>query len=111
MPRPPSSRRSTRARRPAAAWCISRPASTPPARFTCAATCAFTSKPGATVYSSKDRASFDKHALFYAEEVENITLEGRGTVDGQAEYVHRLHDMQDWYIYPNQSCRRKPACR
>ena len=38
---------------------------------------------GATIYSSKDPAAFDKRALFYAEGVENITLEGRGVVDGQ----------------------------
>ena len=57
---------------------------------------------GATVYSSKERASFDQHGLFYAEDVQNITLEGRGTVDGQAQYEWRLMDMQDWYIYPHQ---------
>jgi polygalacturonase len=57
---------------------------------------------GATIYSSKDPASFDKRGLFYGEDLENITIEGRGTVDGQAEYVWRLMDMQDWYIYPNQ---------
>ncbi len=57
---------------------------------------------GATLYSSKDPASFDKRALFYAEDVENITLEGRGTIEGQAEYERRLTDMRDWYIYPNE---------
>lgn len=62
---------------------------------------------GATVYSSKDRASFDKYALFFAEDVENITLEGRGTVHGQAEYEWRLHDIKDWYIYPNQLLTEK----
>ncbi len=62
---------------------------------------------GATVYSSKDRASFDKHALFYAEEADHITLEGRGTVHGQAAYTRRLHDTQDWYIYPNQVLAEK----
>jgi polygalacturonase len=57
---------------------------------------------GATLYSSKDPASFDQRALFYGEDLENITLEGRGTVNGQAEYEWRLSDMRDWYIYPNQ---------
>lgn len=57
---------------------------------------------GATLYSSKDRAAFDKHGLFYAEGVRNIGLEGRGTVHGQAAYEWRLHDVKDWYIYPNQ---------
>ena len=57
---------------------------------------------GATLYSSKTPADFDQRALFYAEDVENITLEGRGTVNGQSEYEWRMNDMRDWYIYPNQ---------
>ncbi len=57
---------------------------------------------GAVLYSSKDPASFDKRALLYGEDLENITIEGRGTVNGQAEYEWRLSDMRDWYIYPNQ---------
>src|SRR5262245_63593800 len=44
---------------------------------------------GATVYSSKDKAAFTKPALFFADGVEHITLEGRGTIDGQAEYFWR----------------------
>ena len=57
---------------------------------------------GATLYSSKNPADFDKRALFYGEDLENITVEGRGTVDGQAEYEWRLNDIEDRYIYPNQ---------
>jgi hypothetical protein len=57
---------------------------------------------GAVIYSSKDPTAFYKRALFYAEDLQNITLEGRGTVDGQAEYLWRMNDMKDWYIYPNQ---------
>jgi hypothetical protein len=57
---------------------------------------------GATLYSSKDPGTFDRRALFYGEDVQNITLEGRGTVDGQAEYEWRLTDMMDRYIYSNQ---------
>ena len=57
---------------------------------------------GATLYSSKNPDSFDKRGLFYGEDLENISIEGRGVVDGQAEYNWRLMDMQDWYIYPNQ---------
>lgn len=57
---------------------------------------------GATLYSSKTPAHFVKRALLYAEDVHNITVEGRGTVDGQADYEWRLHDIKDWYIYPNQ---------
>jgi len=62
---------------------------------------------GATIYSSKDPASFDKRALFYAEDVENITLEGRGTIDGQAEYHWHEKTFHDWYIYPNQLVAEK----
>ena len=42
---------------------------------------------GATLYASLDARAFDKDkaALIYAEDVQNISIEGRGTVDGQAE--------------------------
>jgi hypothetical protein len=57
---------------------------------------------GATIYSSKDPAAFDQRSLFWGEDLENVTLEGRGTIDGQAEYDWRLNDIEDRYIYPNQ---------
>ncbi len=57
---------------------------------------------GATVYSIKDKGQFDKDALFYGEDVVNITLEGRGTVDGQARYDWRMNDIEDDFIRPNQ---------
>jgi polygalacturonase len=57
---------------------------------------------GATMYSSKDPSDFDKRGLLYAEDAENISLEGRGVVDGQAEYYRSLAEWRDWYIYPNQ---------
>jgi hypothetical protein len=58
---------------------------------------------GATLYSIKEKAAFDKDALFYGEDLVNVTLEGRGTVDGQAAYVYRPKgDFQDDFIYPNQ---------
>src|SRR6266545_3555891 len=44
---------------------------------------------GATLFASQDPAAFDKAGLLYGEDLENITIEGRGTVDGQAEYVWR----------------------
>ncbi len=44
---------------------------------------------GAAVFSAKDKAAFDKDALFYGEDLVNITLEGRGTVDGEADYEWR----------------------
>ncbi len=57
---------------------------------------------GAVVYASKEPSSFDKNALFYGEDLENITIEGRGTVDGQAEYEWRLNETLDHNIYQNQ---------
>lgn len=58
---------------------------------------------GATVYSIKDKSAFDNDALFYGEDLTNITLEGRGTINGQAEYEWREKgDFHDDFIYPNQ---------
>jgi hypothetical protein len=58
---------------------------------------------GATVFSIKKKAAFDKDALFYGEDLIDVALEGRGTIDGQGAYVRRLKgDHQDDFIYPNQ---------
>jgi hypothetical protein len=57
---------------------------------------------GATIFSIKDKSAFDKDALIYGEDLENITLEGRGTIDGQGEYEWRLNDLDDRYIRDNQ---------
>jgi hypothetical protein len=62
---------------------------------------------GATVYSIKDKNEFDKDALFYGEDLVNITLEGRGTVHGQGAYEWRLNDMEDDFIRPNQVLMEK----
>lgn len=57
---------------------------------------------GATLYASLDSNAFDKAALLYADGVENITIEGRGTLDGQAEYVWQPNgDFDDAYIREN----------
>lgn len=56
---------------------------------------------GATIYSIKDKTAFDKEALLYGEDLENISLEGRGTIDGQGAYEWRLNDIQDDFIRPN----------
>jgi polygalacturonase len=45
---------------------------------------------GATIFSIKDKAAFPKDALFYGEDLTGITLEGRGTIDGQGGYEYRL---------------------
>jgi polygalacturonase len=58
---------------------------------------------GATIFSIKVKSAFPKESLFYAEDAVNITLDGRGTVNGQAAYVYRPKgDHQDDFIYPNQ---------
>ncbi len=57
---------------------------------------------GATVYASKEPAAFDKRALFYGEDLQHITLEGHGVVEGQAEYVWSLMAHRDMYILSNQ---------
>jgi len=57
---------------------------------------------GATVFASKDPATFDKRALFYGEDLQYISLEGHGVIDGQAEYVWNMMAHRDMYIYSNQ---------
>jgi hypothetical protein len=59
---------------------------------------------GAVIYSMKGRKeAFDKDALFYGEDLVNITLEGRGAVNGEGGYEYRPKgDFHDDFIYPNQ---------
>ncbi len=62
---------------------------------------------GATIFSSKNAADFDK-ALFFGEGVHHISLDGFGTVDGLAEYAWRLKDeWTDYNIYANQLIAEK----
>jgi hypothetical protein len=57
---------------------------------------------GATLYASLDGKAFDKAALLYGENLDNITIEGRGTVDGQAEYIWQPNgDFDDALIREN----------
>jgi hypothetical protein len=56
---------------------------------------------GATIFSAKDKAAFDKEALIYGEDLENVTIDGRGTIDGQAGYEWRPDDIEDDFIRPN----------
>jgi glycosyl hydrolase family 28 len=57
--------------------------------------------PGATLLSAKGKAAFPKDALLHGEDLEGVTIEGRGTVDGRAEYEWRENDLDDRYIDPN----------
>jgi len=57
---------------------------------------------GATLYASLDSKVFDRPALLYGDGVDNITIEGRGTLDGQASYIWRSNgDFNDAYIRDN----------
>ncbi len=57
---------------------------------------------GATVYSIKDKSQFDQDALFFGADLQGITLEGRGTVDGEGRYEWRPDDIEDDFIRPNE---------
>ena len=65
---------------------------------------------GATLWGSKNPEHFPQvgpnnmqpRTLFFGENLENITLEGRGTVDGQGEYYRAEKSFTDWFIYPNE---------
>lgn len=59
----------------------------------------------ATLFASLDGRQFDappKSALLLGEDLYDIALEGRGTIDGQASYRWRPNDLTDFYIRPNQ---------
>ena len=56
---------------------------------------------GATVYSAKGKSAFPTEALFHGIDLVDVTLEGRGTIDGCAAYEWRENDIEDMYIHPN----------
>ena len=73
---------------------------------------------GATLYASTDPALYDQPGLFYAEDAQNITLEGRGTVEGQANYEWKKNEEQYHDIDMNRimaqawsDARHKPLMR
>jgi hypothetical protein len=55
---------------------------------------------GATLFASTNEAAYDygkipsKAALLYGENVEDVTITGEGTLDGQAEYAWRDDDVE-----------------
>src|SRR6202795_2952492 len=60
---------------------------------------------GATIFATLDGREFDSEktaALIYGEDLHNIALEGRGTLDGQASYEFRPNNFADFYIMTNQ---------
>ena len=58
---------------------------------------------GATVFAVREPSAYEfgtipsKAALFYGEDVEGISIDGRGTVDGQAEYEWREDDYEQGF--------------
>lgn len=58
---------------------------------------------GATLHAIHDKSRFDREALLYGEDLTQVTLEGRGVVDGGGAYDRRLKgDHEDDFIRPNQ---------
>lgn len=60
---------------------------------------------GATLFASLDGRQFDpppRSALLIGEDLHDIALEGRGTIDGQASYEWRLNNFTDYNIRSNQ---------
>ncbi len=56
---------------------------------------------GATLYASEDTALYDKPALLYGEDLQNISIQGRGTVDGQGDYFSKTGPDDDINIHDN----------
>jgi hypothetical protein len=57
---------------------------------------------GATLWGSKAESDFSTDALLLGEDLDNITIEGRGVINGQAEYDWRMNVIDDGYIRDNQ---------
>src|SRR5438128_2589604 len=60
---------------------------------------------GATLFASLDGTQFDrspKSALISGEDLHDIAIEGRGTLDGQSTYEWRPNSITDFYILANQ---------
>ena len=59
---------------------------------------------GATLFATMDNSAYEKThwaALIYGQDLEDISIEGRGTLDGQSEYEWHLDDIDDAYIREN----------
>src|SRR5271157_1958180 len=57
---------------------------------------------GATLFGSKAESDFSTDGVLVGEDLENISIEGRGTINGQAEYDWRMNVIDDGYIRDNQ---------
>jgi hypothetical protein len=59
---------------------------------------------GAVLYASLDDKEFERGprtALIFGENLDNITIEGRGTIDGQASYDYHVMEFDDALIREN----------
>ncbi len=56
---------------------------------------------GAVLFASDDDSAYDKPTLFYGEDLKDITIGGRGTIDGQGEYVSQASNYDDINIHDN----------
>jgi hypothetical protein len=60
---------------------------------------------GATLFASQDTNAYEfgaipsKAALFFGENLEDVSIAGQGTVDGQAEYEWRLDDFEEHFSH------------
>jgi hypothetical protein len=57
---------------------------------------------GATLFGSTSESDFTTDALLLGEDLENISIEGRGVINGQSEYVWKMNVIDDGYIRDNQ---------
>ena len=69
---------------------------------------------GATLFASQDPKAFNgeplpsKAALIFGEDLEDVSIEGRGTVNGQAEYEWRPDDIEDVFLRDSQAADARP---
>jgi Glycosyl hydrolases family 28 len=57
---------------------------------------------GATLFAAEEDRDYDTDGLLLGEDLDNITIEGRGTINGQAKYDWRMNVIDDGYIRDNQ---------
>ena len=67
----------------------------------------FTIDGGATLYASVDPAAFDQRLLFAADS-QDITIDGRGTIDGRAEYVWQTNQQHYGPAIESNRTRARP---
>jgi hypothetical protein len=64
---------------------------------------------GATLFAAEEDPAFDTDGLLVGEDLENITIEGRGVINGQAKYDWRMNVIDDGYIRDNQKSAEAAA--